>query len=119
MLTQAQKAKRMRWVKALESGEYQQARGELRDSATGGYCCLGVACDVEDTTAWWQPRIGSTYYEWMGHRTNLPDSLRSSLGMDYDDTSALMRLNDREGLSFDEIAMCIRFMTLADEEATQ
>jgi hypothetical protein len=29
---------------ALRSGEYKQARGVLQN--TGGYCCLGVMCDV-------------------------------------------------------------------------
>ena len=33
-----------KWVAALESGEYSQARGTLKDNAS--YCCLGVACVV-------------------------------------------------------------------------
>ena len=39
-----------KWVKALTSGEYEQATGELV-SPDGGYCCLGVAgkvCGLED-----------------------------------------------------------------------
>ena len=32
------------WLKALRSGEYQQARGKLYDGT--GYCCLGVLCKV-------------------------------------------------------------------------
>lgn len=37
------------WVKALRSGEYEQARGKLRvtrDSGDAFYCCLGVLCDL-------------------------------------------------------------------------
>jgi len=33
-----------RWVKALRSGEYGQTKEVLKD--TGGFCCLGVLCDV-------------------------------------------------------------------------
>jgi hypothetical protein len=32
------------WVKALRSGDYQQAVGHLFDD--DAYCCLGVACEV-------------------------------------------------------------------------
>jgi hypothetical protein len=31
------------WVQALRSGKYKQAKATLK-SASGGYCCLGVAC---------------------------------------------------------------------------
>ena len=33
-----------KWVSALRSREYQQARGRLRRK--DGYCCLGVLCDI-------------------------------------------------------------------------
>lgn len=41
------------WIDALNSGEYSQARGTLRelDRATGnvvGYCCLGVLTDLAE-----------------------------------------------------------------------
>lgn len=31
-----------KWLKALRSGEYTQAKGTLHDPETGGFCCLGV-----------------------------------------------------------------------------
>ena len=34
----------IKWAEALESGEFNQAKSQLRDS--NGYCCLGVACEV-------------------------------------------------------------------------
>ena len=34
------------WVKALRSGDYTQAQQRLHDTKTGGYCCLGVLCDI-------------------------------------------------------------------------
>jgi hypothetical protein len=33
-----------KWVKALRSGEYKQARKKLRDGEN--YCCLGVLCQI-------------------------------------------------------------------------
>jgi len=35
-----------KWVKALRSGEYDQARDVLHDRENGGFCCLGVLCKV-------------------------------------------------------------------------
>ena len=43
--------KQKRWIKALESGDYNKARGYLRiDDKDGNsyHCCLGVACDLVD-----------------------------------------------------------------------
>ncbi|WP_159795740.1 hypothetical protein [Puerhibacterium puerhi] len=34
-----------KWLKALRSGEYVQAKNKLNDGA-GGFCCLGVLCDI-------------------------------------------------------------------------
>lgn len=34
-----------RWVEALRSGKYTQAQHGLHPES-GGYCCLGVACDL-------------------------------------------------------------------------
>lgn len=36
---------KQRWLSALRSGEYEQAKGALR-RAKGGFCCLGVLCDL-------------------------------------------------------------------------
>ena len=32
------------WVAALRSGDYEQAQGVLKRD--GGFCCLGVLCDL-------------------------------------------------------------------------
>ncbi len=39
------KALKAKWLKALRSGRYEQATGKLK-STDGGYCCLGVLCNV-------------------------------------------------------------------------
>lgn len=38
-----------KWVEALRSGEYEQARGKLcrkSDDGEENFCCLGVACEL-------------------------------------------------------------------------
>lgn len=40
-----------KWVKALRSGKYKQAIGKLK-SVTGGYCCLGVLCNISKKGKW-------------------------------------------------------------------
>jgi hypothetical protein len=91
---------------ALRSGEYKQARGTLQN--TGGYCCLGVMCDVyEKETGNVLERTpsgllnGNTLRkhtdvkEWVG--------LQGALGQ-YEDEDSLAALNDREDSSFAHIA---------------
>lgn len=42
--TEQQKKNVLKWIKALESGEYRQCRDRLTDGK--GFCCLGVATDL-------------------------------------------------------------------------
>lgn len=39
-----------RWLEALRSGEYKQGRAYLRKDDK--FCCLGVLCDLIDSTQW-------------------------------------------------------------------
>ena len=39
-----------KWVAALRSGEYKQAKKQLRYD--GSFCCLGVLCEISGLTAW-------------------------------------------------------------------
>ena len=122
-LTSAQE----QWLRALESGEYEQTAGWLR--AGDAFCCLGVACDLYDSTAW--SAISDYYYyghenvfdkvlprevqDWLGLR----DGSGSFYGMsDSDDNTWTLKktgvnnatlacLND-EGVSFREMAAIIR-----------
>jgi hypothetical protein len=48
-----------RWLKALRSGKYEQAKGALKQldphdegSEEYGYCCLGVICDITPEWNW-------------------------------------------------------------------
>jgi hypothetical protein len=53
-----------RWVAALRSGEYKQAKNSLRKQ--DAFCCLGVLCDLYDSSQW----HGVAYGE--EHKTGLP-----------------------------------------------
>lgn len=112
MLTDLQR----KWLDALKSGDYKQAKGSLRTSS--GYCCLGVACDIVDPDGW----NGDKH---TGQKSYLPEHVARKLGMnvkpcvnlsrdeawgrgDYDDRPvALSWLNDRRDWSFTEIAELI------------
>jgi hypothetical protein len=91
---------------ALRSGEYKQARGTLQN--TGGYCCLGVMCDVyEKETGNVLERTPSGLFngahlskytvvrEWAGLQGNMG-------GSDYSDS--LAAINDRTDSTFAHIA---------------
>lgn len=53
-----------KWVEALRSGEYQKTTHALH--TTGGYCCLGVLCELyrkEHGESRWVPHPGSETLE--------------------------------------------------------
>ena len=58
----------MRWIKALRSGKYKQARSALRNKKVG-YCCLGVLCEIS--------KLGkfNRYDEYCGQRNVLPEKV--------------------------------------------
>ncbi len=100
------------WLEALESGEYTQGRRTL--SRSGSYCCLGVACDV------YQKAVGGLKIEeiagrvhFEGFSAQLPEKVRDWLGLassngGYVAGASLVKLNDIEGMNFEEIAAVIR-----------
>jgi hypothetical protein len=98
-----------KWVEALESGEYQQAQGQLKDEG-GGYCCLGVACDLYRKTrkrGRWTPfsfqlRSGETNDTSL---SNLP--VKGWLGLDDELEERLISMNDT-GSNFKQIAAYVR-----------
>lgn len=90
------------WLAALRSGNYKQTIERLQDRDFGGYCCLGVLCDVFDPSGW----DGVTYRfnGKGGNNQKLPDAMLYRIGMSDDAQEHLMELNDSNGYSFKEIA---------------
>lgn len=103
----------MKWVNALRSGKYKQGEmGYLKDSE-GGYCCLGVLCEV----------VGQEAKPWDdgGNETASPlvqklSGLKTDCGNLFGDNTSLAGLNDdgyeenhhKCRLTFDEIADIIQ-----------
>jgi hypothetical protein len=106
MLTPNQEA----WLKALESGEFNQTNG-LLDDGNGCYCCLGVAAKVSGLCEEYGKIPGASL---TGH-PKVMDWLRLREGYGspnkYDHVKgvvSLTSLNDSHHLSFKEIAQIIR-----------
>jgi hypothetical protein len=111
-----------KWVAALRSGKYRQATGALHDN--GGYCCLGVLCDISGAGMWVNDlyQIGDGNTDEFTGLSYLPEALRIQTGMRSDNGSfrvrpdndplghgfltSLANLND-DGKSFAEIANVI------------
>lgn len=41
------------WITALESGEYEQGKRQLK-SIDNKFCCLAVLCDIDDYVVWYE-----------------------------------------------------------------
>lgn len=94
------------WTAALRSGDYPQAKNNLRTEE--GYCCLGVLCDLaveagvtEITT---EPGDSSAVYWYDGEFLSLPGSVQKWAGLDYLDNPHNPDI-DREADGFPEAAV--------------
>jgi hypothetical protein len=95
-----------KWVKALRSGAYAQIKGNLRTSK--GFCCLGVLCDVVDTTRWTSSiYVSHAYGDYVAF---FPPVISDASGLSHEDAQILMEANDRHKWTFDEIATYIDIM---------
>jgi hypothetical protein len=87
-----------KWIEALRSGKYEQAKDQLKKGDK--FCCLGVACDISKLGEW-------SGNEYMDNEKSLPGmvtdwlGLTSGMGIFYN--GCLSELND-EGYSFEKIA---------------
>lgn len=116
------------WIAALRSGKYTQARETLR--INGGFCCLGVLCDVIDPTGWKQHKNDRWKHVYKNHTSvhSLGESILNLINptLNYRFTTIsvcrmffqedkdcchlkLADLNDIDRLSFDQIADVIQF----------
>lgn len=114
---------REEWVRALESGEYQQCRMALH--VNGGFCCLGVLTDlaVQAGLGSWKDFghypgvaffsengtreltfLGQTVMQWAGIK-----QLHGGLTCEVMGENTLSALNDLTELSFGDIAKVIRW----------
>jgi hypothetical protein len=84
-----------KWITALRSGEYTQAREFLRTDY--GYCCLGVLTDLylKEVNEQWVP---------FGNHTTIPILVAIWADISQNSEDVLIQMNDTEGRTFNEIA---------------
>lgn len=97
------------WVAALRSGRYRRTTGMLH-RAKGGYCCLGVACEVyiQSGGKLEKKRYPGGQVSYAGEGGILPPVVVKWLGLRiasgaYAETS-LDKVNDTRGMTFKRIA---------------
>lgn len=106
---------KQQWVTALRSGEYTQARRNLKTEQ--GFCCLGVLCDLyaEETGTKWEVHTTEddepfTHYTFDNYSSYLPEFVEKWAGLAMPNPhvgeSSLAQLND-SGSTFEEIAQLI------------
>ncbi len=127
--------KAMKWIDALESGEYKQCKGMLKEGT--GFCCLGVACEIDDAVEW--SEVHKRYiFDGESEFTELPEEYNKQLGLtssfgesqgcilykgeEVIEAESLLNLNDQEGFTFKQIARILRdtpenFFNLITEES--
>lgn len=105
---------RLVWISELREGKYKQGTGKLRITRTADiprYCCLGVACDLYDNTAW----------DWREHTVNQfkidideegvvnipPEAVKFALSLDSTIVTMCVDWNDTKRHSFYQIAFLL------------
>lgn len=117
MLKPCNKENMLKFVQALESGEYSQCKESLRSTVEDNhsYCCLGVATELAEKSGVKLPTD-----TWITY-TTLPAHVQDWLGIDEDnpllsqDTGEVISaitMNDNLNKSFPLIALAFRFTYL-------
>lgn len=125
-MTDEQKTRVRALVAALLSGEYKQATHTLRNTETGGFCCLGVACDLFNKQAdkdYWNGAAYSVDPDNLGEDGVLPVTVQKWYAFENVNPDlfisktryAASELND-EGHSFAEIAALFEKKYLTDSQ---
>ena len=95
---------KIKWLKALRSGEYDQGVGHYVTAGKkyDSFCCLGVLCDIQDAV--WDMNGYNKAYDLDG-RTLVGDAFAPN-GPDWVEQRRLATMND-SGDSFKKIAKYI------------
>lgn len=108
-----------KWLKALRSGKYTQARDRLK--CEQGFCCLGVLMDTYDSNGWDEAngdmyhksnkfgyhddvREGDELYGEASEDAELTLDTLSTFGISTDQQCHLINMNDYYLSNFNEIA---------------
>ena len=93
-----------KWVEALKSNKYCQGKNYLRQKDR--YCCLGVLCDLMDSSKWEMVSKMNHRYSYGNYTDVLDYRMRKQAGISFLQMLLLMRMND-SGKTFEEIAKVI------------
>ena len=111
-----------KWTTALRSGEYTQTTGRLQQHSTGGYCCLGVLCDIyskEHSDSGWKGETSADSVVFYDDLNNTQDFRVRNVAMPSfgvlgwagfepnDEFINNLAIKNDKGASFDEIATMI------------
>lgn len=96
------KAIKKKWVKALRSGRYKQGAARLFDEKDGTHCCLGVLCRVMRLRP--DNSVFGGFYGYGGQNGWLSDQMLERTGLLDRQQKTLMKMNDKRGKSFAQIA---------------
>jgi len=100
-----------KWIEALDSGEYKQARGYLQGRY--GFCCLGVACKIlipDDKIAKDEHgRIDGALPDNQPHSPKWLDDINDKF-LDKTGEYSLSDLNDDENFTFTEVATMLELV---------
>lgn len=89
-----------KWVEALRSGKYEQARRTLREPNSNKFCCLGVICEIQGME--W--KLDESGFYALSQSINPMPVVQA--GITCGDAQALANMNDN-GQTFAEIAAYI------------
>lgn len=116
----------VRWLNALENGDYEQGLGSMRNDKKGRprYCCMGVACEVlgyelhrqmPDSNVFGVLAVDTEHADNAASVVHnlMPRSINERLGLTLADDVALASMNDGRW-SFLDIAATLRFVWLND-----
>jgi len=97
-----------KWVEALRSDKFKQAKDKL-GSCEGGFCCLGVGNHIQTGKKdFFEARMPDKKTRASSWLAGVNDDIYSSVdGLDKFKVFSLACLNDRLDLTFQEIADCL------------
>ena len=107
---------KMKWVRALRSGDYKQGFGTMRDK-NDCFCVLGVLCNLHAEAHPLVAKRERSKGSYLGRSGTLPLEVQKWAGLTSDspkvgngpDAQSLINLNDSRKLSFKELAGIIEF----------
>lgn len=104
----------LKWAKALRSGKYKQGKYALKNM-DNTFCCLGVLCDISGKGEWTPDGAGEYKYSLPGDGAVacLTDSQLLELGLDREEESELIELNDTKRATFEEIADVVDLLRMS------